>query len=203
MSVSATSGGAGPVPRRRIRLATVCLTLVVLAGCGGAGNKGSTSGYVSADGGITRVDPAGRKAAPVIEGKDLDGRPISSADYAGKTLVVNVWGSWCPPCRKEAPALQKVSQEYASKGVQFLGVNVRDNAAAAKAYERRFGVTYPSLDDYSQKSLLGFKNSLPAQGIPTTWIIDAKGRVAARIFVDGLTASTLAGLLDDVQKSAT
>ncbi|MCW2799858.1 MAG: hypothetical protein JWQ70_1330 [Aeromicrobium sp.] len=186
---------------RKARLATVCVALVALAGCGGTGTKGSTAGYVSADGGITRVAEAGRKPAPVIKGNDLDGRPITSADYSGKTLVVNVWGSWCPPCRKEAPALEKVSKQYAAKGVQFLGVNVRDNASAAKAYERTFGVTYPSLNDYSQKSLLGFKSSLPAQGIPTTWIIDAKGRVAARIFVDGLTATTLSGLIDDVQKS--
>lgn len=185
----------------KVRLATVCVALVTLAGCSGAGTKGSTTGYVSADGGITRVAEAGRKPAPVIKGSDLDGRPISSADYTGKTLVVNVWGSWCSPCRKEAPAMEQISKAYATKGVQFLGVNVRDNPSAAKAFERKFGVTYPSLDDYGQKSLLGFKNSLPAQGIPTTWVIDAKGRVAARIFVDGLTASTLSGLIDDVQKS--
>jgi len=186
---------------RKARLTAVCVALVALAGCSGAGTKGSTTGYVSADGGITRVAEAGRKAAPVIKGTDLDGRSITSADYAGKTLVVNVWGSWCPPCRKEAPALEKVSRAYAPKGVQFLGVNVRDNVSAAKAFERTFGVTYPSLNDYSQKSLLGFKSSLPAQGIPTTWIIDSNGRVAARLFVDGLTASTLSGLIDDVQKS--
>lgn len=172
--------------------------MALLAGCSGSGTKGSTGGYISATGGITKVKPADREAAPEIKGVDLDGKPLTSATYAGKVLVVNVWGSWCPPCRKEAPALEEVAKQYADKNVQFLGVNVRDNTASAKAYEEKFGITFPSLDDYSQKSMLGFKDSLPAQGIPTTWIIDADGKVAVRIFVDNLTASTLAGLVDDV-----
>jgi thiol-disulfide isomerase/thioredoxin len=186
----------------RARVVAVAATLLLLAACGGGGGDAG-SNYVGASGGITVVkNAADRKEAPVLKGVDLDGKPLSSADFAGKTIVVNVWGSWCPPCRKEAPALQKVAEEYASKDVQFLGIDVRDNPAAAKAFERRFGVTYPSIDDYDQKTLLGFADSLPAQGIPTTWILDAEGRVAVRIFVDGLTAATLSGLIDDVQKSA-
>lgn len=185
---------------RSLRLAAAAAALALLAGCsgGGTGTKGSTDGYVGPTGGITTVAQADRKDAPVIEGVTLEGDDLTSFDYAGKVMVVNVWGSWCAPCRKEAPALQEVSEQYADKGVQFLGVNVRDNPAAGRAFEKQFGVTYPSLDDSSQKSLLSFKDSLPAQGIPTTWIIDAEGKVAVRIFVDNLTASTLAGLIDDV-----
>jgi thiol-disulfide isomerase/thioredoxin len=183
------------------RLTVAALVLSLVSACSGTGTDGSTDGYISPTGGITRVDPADRKAAPEIKGVDLDGNDFSSAAYDGKLLVVNVWGSWCPPCRKEAPALQEVAEQYADKNVQFLGVNVRDNPASAKAYEKKFGITFPSLDDASQKSLLGFKDSLPAQGIPTTWIIDSDGKVAVRIFVDNLTASTLAGLIDDVIES--
>jgi len=188
---------------RRVRILAAAGLLLLLAACGGGGSDGEAgSNYVGASGGITVVKKvADRKEAPVIKGIGVDGKPLSSADFAGKTIVVNVWGSWCPPCRKEAPALQQVSEDYADKGVRFLGIDVRDNPAAAKAFERRFGVTYPSIDDYDQKTLLGFSDSLPAQGIPTTWIIDSKGRVAVRIFVDGLTAATLSGLIDDVQKS--
>lgn len=188
---------------QRVRILAAAGLLLLLAACGGEGSdEDAGSNYVGASGGITVVKKAAdRKQAPVIKGVGVDGKPLSSADFAGKTIVVNVWGSWCPPCRKEAPALQRVSEEYADKGVQFLGIDVRDNPAAAKAFERRFGVTYPSIDDYDQKTLLGFSDSLPAQGIPTTWIIDSKGRVAVRIFVDGLTAATLSGLIDDVQKS--
>lgn len=173
--------------------------LVLVAGCSGAGNRGSTGGYVSANGQITKVPPADRLTAPILEGKDLDGKPFTSETYAGKTLVVNVWGSWCPPCRKEAPGFKLVADEYADKGVQFIGILVRDDASSAKAFNRKVGITYPSIDDYSNQNGLGFASSLPAQAIPTTWIIDAKGRVAVRITSEGLTASTLSGLIDDVQ----
>lgn len=183
------------------RLAVAVGALALVAGCGGSGSQGFTGGYVTSNDGITKVAEADRVAAPVIAGTDLEGKPISSADYAGKTLVVNVWGSWCPPCRKEAPALQEVATQYADKGVQFLGINVRDDTAAAIRFNTAKGVTYPSLDDYSAKSVLGLNKILPSQAIPTTWIIDAKGRLAVRLTVDGLTASTLAGLIDDVQTS--
>jgi thiol-disulfide isomerase/thioredoxin len=173
--------------------------LVLVAGCSGAGNRGSTGGYVSANGAITKVDPADRKPAPTLEGKDLDGEPITSESYAGKTLVVNVWGSWCPPCRKEAPALKLVSDEYADKDVQFIGILVRDDVASARAFNRKHDIAYPSIEDYSNRNGLGFASSLPAQAIPTTWIIDSKGRVAVRIVSENLTASTLSGLIDDVQ----
>lgn len=185
----------------RVRLAAVCVALVALAGCHGAGNKGSTKGYVSGNGLITTVKVPDRKPAPTLTGNDLDGRPLSSSTYAGKTLVVNVWGSWCPPCRKEAPALRKVSKDYAAKDVQFLGIDIRDDASSAKAFNRTSGIAYPSFDDPSNLNGLRFSKSLPAQAIPTTWIIDSKGRVAVRISVVGLTAATLSGLIDDVQKS--
>lgn len=183
----------------RYRLAAVIGAFVLVTGCSGAGNRGSTDGYVSANGQITQVPAADRTDAPVLEGVDLDGKPISSETYAGKTLVVNVWGSWCSPCRKEAPALKVVAGEYADKDVQFLGILVRDDVSSAKAFNREQGITYPSIDDYANKNGLGFATSLPAQAIPTTWIIDAEGRVAVRIVTDRLSASTLAGLIDDVQ----
>lgn len=184
---------------RTARLAAVCVALVALVGCSGAGSKGSTSGFVSANGQITKVAIADRKPAPILAGDDLDGRPITSSTYAGKVLVVNVWGSWCGPCRAEAATLRTVSEQYAGKDVQFLGIDVRDDVSSAKAFNRRYGISYPSFDDFSNKNGLGFAKSLPAQAIPTTWIIDAKGRVAVRIVVDNLTVSTLSGLIDDVK----
>jgi thiol-disulfide isomerase/thioredoxin len=183
----------------RLRVALVVGALVLVAGCSGAGNRGSTGGYVSANGQITKVAVADRKAAPTLEGEDLDGKPITSETYAGKTIVVNVWGSWCPPCRKEAAALKLVADKYADKDVQFIGILVRDDVSSAKAFNRKIGITYPSIDDYSNHNGLGFASSLPAQAIPTTWIIDSKGRVAVRIVSENLTASTLSGLIDDVQ----
>jgi len=187
--------------RRRGAAVVLALALVVLAACSGRGTEGSTGGYVSASRFVTSVPVEDRTDAPVLEGEDLEGKSISSADFAGKTLVVNVWGSWYPPCRKEAPVLEEVAQQYADRGVQFLGLNVRDQTAAARAFEERIGTTYPSIVDSDGRQQLGFADSLPSQAIPTTWVIDAKGRVAARVIDPELRASTLSGVLDDVLAS--
>lgn len=179
------------------------LALMVLAGCSGAGNRGTTTGFVSGDGSetITTVDVADREQAPVLEGEGLDGQPLSTADFAGKTIVVNLWGPWCAPCRAEAPALDEVAQEYEAKGVQFVGVLTRSkDPSEAIAFNRNRGITYPSFKDQGGKLELGFNDSLPTLAIPTTWIIDSEGRVAARV-VDKVSASTLANLIDDVQAS--
>ncbi len=187
--------------KHRVRIVAAIGALALVAGCSGSGNRGTTDGFVSGDGSITMVDVADRKEAPVLEGDDLDGKPLSSADYAGKTLVVNVWGPWCAPCIAEAPALDEVAQEYADKDVQFLGVLVRTkDPTTAIAFNRRRGISYPSFADQGGALELGFNDSLPTLAIPTTWIIDSKGRVAARV-LDKISASTLANLIDDVQKS--
>ena len=137
----------------------------------------------------------------MLEGDDLEGRPLSTADFAGKTIVVNVWGPWCAPCRAEAPALDKVAEEYADKDVQFVGILSRtDNPDNAIAFNRKYGVTYPSFADQGGSLELGFNDSLPTMAIPTTWIIDSEGRVAVRV-LDKVSASTLANLIDDVQAS--
>jgi thiol-disulfide isomerase/thioredoxin len=171
-----------------------------LAGCGGVGTQGSTGGYVSGNGSITVVAPQDRHKAPVLAGSDLEGQALSTADFAGDSLVVNVWGSWCPPCRKEAPALAEVATKYADRDVSFVGVLVRDKPAAALAFTRKHQTPYRSIADFSGRNLLGFSTSLPSQAIPTTWIIDDRGRVAVRI-MDDVSASTLAGLIDDVRDS--
>ena len=179
----------------------VVAILGVLAGCGGVGTQGSTGGYVSGNGSITVIAPKDREKAPVLTGDDLEGKALSTADFAGDTLVVNVWGSWCPPCRKEAPALARVATKYADRNVSFVGVLVRDKPAAALAFTRKRQTPYRSIADFSGRNLLGFSSSLPSQAIPTTWIIDDRGRVAVRI-MDDVSASTLSGLIDDVQDSS-
>ena len=186
---------------RVVPIVAVLLALTVLAACSGAGNRGTTNGFVSGDGSITTVDVADREKAPVLEGEGLDGRPLSTADFAGKTVVVNLWGPWCAPCLAEAPELNEVATQYADKGVQFVGVLTRSkDPASAIAFNRNKGITYPSFKDQGGRLELGFNDSLPTLAIPTTWIIDANGRVAARI-IDKIAASTLANLIDDVQKS--
>lgn len=182
----------------RLLVATSLVALV--AGCGGPQTDGTQGGYISGNGSpIVTVKPADRKAAPVIQGEDLEGNPISTADWKGKTVVVNLWGSWCPPCRAESPALDAVARAMKSKGVEFIGIAVREDAATTLAFDRKHDISYPSISDSGGTQVLGFARSLPTGGIPTTWIIDAKGRVAARI-INKTTESTLTGLIEDVQK---
>jgi len=184
-----------------LRLLMAASLVMLAAGCGGPETNGTKGGYVSGkDRLIVRVDPADRKPAPVIAGDDLTSNPVSTADFKGKTIVVNVWGSWCPPCRKEAAALDAVARAMKPKGVEFLGIAVREEAATTLAFTRKRNISYPSISDTTGHLLLGFSKSLPSQAIPTTWIIDSKGRVAARILND-TTESTLTGLIEDVQAS--
>lgn len=178
----------------------LAFALVALAGCAGV-EEGGTSGYIAGDETYTTLPPNERQPAPVLEGLDLDGNPISSEDFAGQTIVVNSWGSWCPPCRAEAPALKAVSEEYADQNVQFLGVLIKDKPAAAIAFNESQGITYPSIQDFAGETLLGFADSLPSQAIPTTWIIDEQGRVAVRITDPTLGATSLGDLIDYTKKS--
>lgn len=183
----------------RLLLATSLVALV--AGCGGPQTDGTKGSYISGkDSMIVTVKAADRKAAPVIEGTDLEGNPISTADWKGKTIVVNLWGSWCPPCRAESPALDAVARAMKGKDVEFIGIAVREDAATTLAFDRKHDISYPSISDSGGTQVLGFAKTLPSAAIPTTWIIDAKGRVAARI-INKATESTLTGLIQDVQTS--
>lgn len=185
-----------------VRILMVTSFVALVAGCGGPKTDGTQGGYVSGTGDnkIVQIAPADRKKAPIIAGQDLEGHPISTADWAGKTVVVNLWGSWCPPCRKESPALDAVARAMKTKGVEFIGIAVREDAKNTLAFDRKHDISYPSISDTSGAQVLGFAKSLPSAAIPTTWIIDAEGRVAARI-IDATTESTLTGLIQDVQKS--
>jgi peroxiredoxin len=144
---------------------------------------------------VTRVATGDRSAAPKLTGTLLDGAAFDLADYRGKIVVLNVWGSWCPPCRAEAPSLQRVWAETRASGVQFVGIDTRDTAAAAQAFERRFRITYPSLVDDDGRLLLAFRSTLPPNAIPSTIVVDRQGRVAARI-VGATTYEKLRNLVD-------
>ena len=162
----------------------VVLVVIVTAGLAAGCSRSATQdrGYITGEGVIEEIRVADRVPMPRIAGDTLDGGHFDSRDYAGKVLVINVWGSWCPPCRKEAPGLRKVSNEFRSKGVQFVGIDVRDDDASARAFERKFGITYPSITTAdSSQALLAFGSILPRNAIPSTVVVDRKGRVAARV----------------------
>ena len=100
------------------------------------------------------VPPASRGTPLSLQGPRLGGGEVNSSDWLGAPVVVNIWGSWCAPCRSEAAALQAVAAATSSAGVHFLGVNVQDNDASALAYERRYAISYPSISDPSEQVLL-------------------------------------------------
>ena len=175
------------------------LLAVLLSGCAGGASDGTDAReFVSGPGVVSQIEVADRGAMPRVTGSLLDGGMFDSADYPGTVLVFNVWGSWCVPCREEAPALQAVWEETRARGVQFVGVNVKDNDAAARAFEAEFGMTYPSIRTAdSPKVLLAFRSSLPPGAVPSTLIVDREGRVATRV-VGATTYQTLTRLVEEV-----
>ena len=186
--------------RRTARVAAAALAAgLALTACTSSGG-GTVSGqnYQAGDGSITLLAPDQRRQTVELRGKTIDEREIDLASYRGKVVVLNVWGSWCPPCQQEAPALQAASVALAPKGVKFLGINTKENGnqAAAAAFERAYGITYPSLFD-SPDYLLALRGVVAANAIPSTVVVDAQGRIAARIS-GPTTKETLVDLVDDV-----
>lgn len=161
---------------------------------GGALDQGSPSAGSRT---VTEYPPADRAEPVTLSGTSLTGESIDLAGWRGDVIVINVWGSWCAPCREEAPILAATSAAYADQGVRFLGVNVRDNPTAAIAFEKSYGIAYPSIDDSDGRALLTLAEHLPAAGVPVTLILDREGRPAARV-LGAVRESTLTALVDTV-----
>jgi len=123
-----------------------------------------------------------RPLAPDFTATTLTGARLSFSSYRGRVVVLNFWGSWCPPCRAEAPTLAATAEQYRSAGVSFLGVDVRDTSASALAFVRDFGITYPSVSDPGSEITLDFTAVVPIAGTPTTLVIDRTGHIAGAVF---------------------
>ncbi|MCX5205014.1 TlpA family protein disulfide reductase [Streptomyces sp. NBC_00237] len=197
-------------PRRRstrtsrtaLAVSAVVAGALALSACSGEGNAPSGGGgtnFVAGKGGIDTVPVADRTPAPTIDGKTLQGEDLDLASYKGKVVVMNIWGSWCPPCRAEAPTFAKVAKELKGKGVEFVGIDARDpQKDQAIAFEKDAGIEYPSLYDPDGKLMLRFpKGSLNPQGIPNTLVIDKEGRVAGRSLA-ALSEKKLRQMIDPV-----
>lgn len=161
---------------------------ILLTGCGSSKQVASKS-YVAGNGTVTFIEPQDRKMGPTFSGKTLEGENFELPH--GGIVVVNVWASWCGPCRAEAPTLAALANKY--KGVVFVGVLTRDSEVAARAFQERFQIPYPTIVDDSV--LLGFRETLTANAIPSTILMDPKGRVAARISGQ-ITVASLSDLIE-------
>lgn len=160
--------------------------------------EGSNKNYIAGDGSVTEINLDNRGEVITFSGTTETGATVSSADYLGNVLVVNFWYAGCAPCRAEAPDLEQVYTETAPSGVNFLGVNVRDQAATIDSFNVRFGITYPSIIDQDGKAQLAFAAQVPPNAVPTTLILDSEGRVAARILGQLKDPSILSTLITDI-----
>ncbi len=156
--------------RAVLSTAGVAVAALVLSACSSGGTSGGSgnTNFITGSDGIATVKKGDRQAAPDLSGKTIDGKTLDTADYKGKVLVVNVWGSWCSPCRAEADNLVQVAKATAGKDVQFVGLNTRDTSTEpAVAFEKKYAVPYPSLYDPTGRLMLRFKKgTLNPQAIP-------------------------------------
>jgi thiol-disulfide isomerase/thioredoxin len=170
--------------RHALRAAALAVALAAVSACTGTnavsqGVDGGT-GFQAGDDSLTWLPPGHRPRPDAVSGTLLDGTHFDLAGWRGHVVVVNFWGSWCTPCRDEADALEQVYRDYRARGVEFVGVDTRnDDVPSALSFIRKYHVTYPSLSDPSNVLALRFPG-VPPSAIPTTLILDRQGRIAAR-----------------------
>ncbi|MFF4385695.1 MULTISPECIES: TlpA family protein disulfide reductase [unclassified Streptomyces] len=204
MSLSRAPRRRSPSGRALLLTAVTVAGALTLTACSGSDSgkpTGTGGNYVTGATGISTSAKGERTEAPKLDGETVEGKSLDTTAFKGKVVVLNVWGSWCPPCRGEAPAFAKVSKELADAGkdVVFVGVNVRDNSKQnAASFEETFGITYPSLYDPDGKLLLRFpKGSLNPNAIPSTLVLDREGKIAARTLAP-LGEDSLRSMIDPV-----
>ena len=154
--------------------------------------------FVAGDPGVTVFKSGAGPLAPPVSGPVVGGGKLSLAAYRGHVVVLNFWGSWCTPCREEAPDLAALATHFKASGVRFLGIDIRDSAPSAEAFMSNFRISYPSLNDPSDNLALDFRNTVPPAGIPTTLVLSRSGRITARV----IGGATYDGLKTLVQRAA-
>jgi thiol-disulfide isomerase/thioredoxin len=188
------------MPLRR-RLSLLVAALAVTVGTATActdldGTDGKT--WITGAGSVEQV-PVAERGRPVdVSGEDLDGNPLDLADQRGKVVVLNVYASWCPPCRAEMPTVVELAGQADPTQVSYLGVNIRDNASAARAFGENVGIDFPSFADPSSAVLLALSDELGPYSLPSTVVLDREGRVAALVLGRIPGAVTLQDVVDDV-----
>jgi thiol-disulfide isomerase/thioredoxin len=180
---------------------TVTSALAV-AGCTGSigASTPASNGqsFVAGSPGTTVFKSGTGPVAPSVSGPVVGGGKLALTAYRGHVVVLNFWGSWCTPCREEAPGLAALATHFKASGVRFLGIDIRDSPPSAQAFMSDFRITYPSLNDPSDNLALDFRNTVPPAGIPTTLVISRTGRITARV----IGGASYNGLKTLVQRAA-
>ena len=186
----------------RRALAVVASCLLALTGCSsleGTGDKG----YVTGEGRVTQLPVVDRDEPVTLSGEDLDGDRLEVEQFRGTPVVMVVWGSWCAPCRAEAPDVVAAAEEL-GKDAQFVGINIRDaSAAQARSFVRTFDIPYPSYYSPDGKAMLALSGALTPNSIPSFVVLDREGRVAASIIGKLPSTTTLVQVTEDVVAEST
>jgi thiol-disulfide isomerase/thioredoxin len=180
---------------------TIAVACTLLASCAatGSGERAlrPASGDPSGSGvGVTTYPVGQRPSIPDLSGATLGGGSLTLSSLRGKVVVLNVWASWCEPCRAESPALARVARDTAAAGVRFVGVDEQDRPDPARSFAASAGTTYPHLVD-ADGTLLSSLRLVPSSGIPSTLVIDGAGHVAARV-IGAVDATTFERLVTSV-----
>ncbi|MGO2110008.1 MAG: TlpA family protein disulfide reductase [Pseudoclavibacter sp.] len=189
--------------RRAVTTGVLAIAMVAgLAACAtddaGFTDQPPQGGQFAGDGSWGVYDASERGEAVAYSGETETGETIGSDELAGTVTVVNFWYAACPPCRVEAEDLEAVWQDSADDGVQFVGVNIYDQAATVDSFNEQFGITYPSILDVGSGSVLAaFAENVPPQAIPSTLVLDRDGRVASYI-LGPIDPGVLGPMIDDV-----
>lgn len=187
--------------RRTVAVAAAMLVAGgLLSACSQSAPLPSVS-YSSTDGDLKEFATPTRPV--VFSGTTVSGSRFDSKDYVGKVLVVNFWYAGCGPCQREAPALEKLAKQYADSGVQFVGVNVRDPAGQAAPFQTTYKVSYPSILDSPNHSLVqyAFSAVLPPTATPTTMILTRTHGVLAYQVGQVTNTTTVGDLIQDALKA--
>lgn len=173
--------------RLRALAAVGMAAALALAGCSSANDELSQraqndgTNYVAGDGSVQELAAADRGEPVQFESTLFDGSAVGPERWEGEVTVINFWYAACAPCRVEAPDLADLHEEFTDEGVQFYGVNTRDTQPTAEAFERTFGIEYPSMEDRTGEVMLAMTDYVPPSAVPTTLVLDKQGRVSARI----------------------
>jgi thiol-disulfide isomerase/thioredoxin len=171
----------------------------MLQGCGFAQGPPRTQDHATDVVGMRMYPVGSRQLAPALAGAGLDGGRVSlRAVGRGYIVFVNVWASWCDPCRTESPLLARSAAALSARGVRFLGIDETDRTAAARAFVRHTGAMYPQLVDPDGK-LLRTLRMLPQRGIPSTLVIDRRGRIAGRV-IGPITAANIRAVVHRLER---
>jgi thiol-disulfide isomerase/thioredoxin len=172
------------------------MTLLMIAGCAaGTSVAGSPPGGSASMVGATVFTGPDRAQLPAMSGQLVGGGKLSLAADRGRVLVLNFWGSWCPVCRQEAPALSAAARRFEASGVRFVGIDVADESGSAIAFMEHFKISYPSLYDPDDQIATRLNGLIPVAYFPSTLVVAPNGKVAGRV-IGAVTVQDLQRLIE-------